>query len=223
VEKNVSEFGKTEDSRDGYRYYCNECRGIERLAERDEINERRREAWRQNPEEGRRKAREYYQKNRDELGEKVNAYRQENRENILAKERRYRKGNADRIRANYREYVKNRRMIDPNFKLRGNLRNRVKDVLNRGKYKKSAHTMELLGCTVDFFKKHLESRFRDGMSWDNYGGKSGWQIDHILPCASFDLSKPEEQRVCFHYTNLQPLLADENRKKHTKIEQQKVA
>jgi hypothetical protein len=220
-EKNVSEFGKTEDSRDGYKYYCNECRRLDRLVKKEEINARRRSVWRQNPEEERKKAREYYQKNHDKMRKKANAYCERNRERILAKERKYKKENADRIRANYREYVRNRRAIDPNFKLRGNLRNRIKDVLARGRYKKCAHTMELLGCSVEFFKKHLESKFASGMSWENYG--SGWHIDHIMPCASFDLSKPAEQRKCFHYTNLQPLWAEENMKKRAKILQQKVA
>jgi len=72
---------------------------------------------------------------------------------------------------------------------------------------KSAHTMELIGCSIDFLKKHLESQFVVGMSWENYGK---WHIDHIRPCAGFNFSIPEEQRKCFHYSNLQPLWALEN-------------
>ena len=217
VEKNVSEFGKIEDSRDGYRYYCNECRRKELLINGDAVNARRRKSRSINIEEARKKANNYYKENHSELREKAKAYRLTNRNHILTWEREYRQNNGDKIRKNYRKYVKNRRATDPNFKLRGNLRNRIKDVLSRGKYKKSAHTMELLGCTVDFFKKHLESKFVEGMTWKNYGGKNGWQIDHIMPCASFDLSKPENQKKCFHYTNLQPLSAADNRKKHTSI------
>ncbi len=217
IEKNVSEFGKTSDSRDGYRYCCNECRRKERLANRDEINRQRRENCNANIEKVRGKANTYYWKNREVIRNKVKQHRQTNREHFLILGREYRQMNGDKIRKNYREYVKNRREVDLNFKLRGNLRNRVKDVLSRGKYKKSIHTMELLGCTVDFLRNYLESRFVEGMTWDNYGGKNGWQIDHIMPCASFDLSKPENQKKCFHYTNLQPLSADNNRKKHTSV------
>jgi len=61
---------------------------------------------------------------------------------------------------------------------------------------------------------HLERQFKDGISWDNYGE---WHIDHIRPCAKFDLSKPEEQRACFHYTNLQPLWEKENVSKGARI------
>ena len=66
-----------------------------------------------------------------------------------------------------------------------------------------------MGCTLDQFKRHIENLWLDGMSWENYG-KKGWHIDHILPCASFDLADPEQQRKCFHYTNLQPLWATDN-------------
>ena len=74
-------------------------------------------------------------------------------------------------------------------------------------------TTNLIGCTVEQLKQHLESHFKVGMFWSNYGK---WHIDHIKPCASFDLSKESEQKKCFHYTNLQPLWAKENREKGSK-------
>ena len=55
------------------------------------------------------------------------------------------------------------------------------------------------------------------MTWDNVGN---WEIDHIVPYASFDLTKKEEQEKCFHWTNLQPLLAQENRIKQAKISEE---
>jgi len=76
---------------------------------------------------------------------------------------------------------------------------------------KSGHTMELVGCSADQLKEYLEARFTDGMSWYNYGE---WQIDHIRRCASFDLTKPEKQKICFHYSNLQPLWTKDNLEKH---------
>ena len=65
-------------------------------------------------------------------------------------------------------------------------------------------------------KEHLEKQFKEGMSWENYGFY-GWHIDHILPLSSFDLTKAEEQKKAFHYTNLQPLSAKENLQKYSKI------
>jgi len=80
---------------------------------------------------------------------------------------------------------------------------------------KSKKTKELLGCTVEELKRYLSNKFVDNMSFENYGK---WHIDHIIPCASFDFSKPEEQAKCFHYTNLQPLWAIDNIKKGAKYD-----
>ena len=81
---------------------------------------------------------------------------------------------------------------------------------------KAYSTIELLGCTVKECREYLEKQFKEGMTWENHS-KNGWHIDHILPCASFDLNDPEQQKKCFHYTNLQPLWAEENRLKRDKI------
>lgn len=77
-------------------------------------------------------------------------------------------------------------------------------------------TMELCGTSVSGLKIHLESLWRDGMNWNNYG-PFGWHVDHKIPCASFDVTKIEELRMCFHYTNLQPLWWYENLSKGSKI------
>jgi len=78
--------------------------------------------------------------------------------------------------------------------------------------RKAAHSMELIGCTREQFMAHLESKFTNGMSWENYGryyygGKMTWHVDHVIPLDSFDFDKPEEQKKAFHYTNTQPLWA----------------
>jgi hypothetical protein len=76
---------------------------------------------------------------------------------------------------------------------------------------RAASTMTLLMCTKEELTVHLEERFTDGMSWDNYGKKDGmWQVDHIIPIAAFDLSDAQQQRMCFWYLNLQPLLKLDN-------------
>lgn len=95
----------------------------------------------------------------------------------------------------------------PKGKLTNALRVRLGHAL-RGECK-SIRTLDLLGCTVDELRVYIEGLWVEGMSWDNYG-RDGWHIDHIKPCASFDLSDPAQQRECFHYTNLQPLWAKDN-------------
>jgi len=113
----------------------------------------------------------------------------------------------------YRQtYYKNK----PQAKIAANMRSRIRGLLIRASTRKKYHTHELIGCSWVLLKQHLESLFKEGMSWDNYG-QHGWHIDHIIPCNSFDLTKEEEQRKCFHYTNLQPLWALENILKRDKI------
>lgn len=67
-----------------------------------------------------------------------------------------------------------------------------------------------VGCTAEFLRQHIESQFAEGMSWDNYGE---WHVDHIRPCASYDLSNEDARRECFNWKNLRPLWASENIKK----------
>ena len=74
----------------------------------------------------------------------------------------------------------------------------------------------VVGYALDELKKHLEKQFANNMTWENYG-RNGWHIDHIRPCASFDLSEPAQQRECFHYSNLQPLWAKDNLAKGKKL------
>lgn len=108
-------------------------------------------------------------------------------------------------------YARNLRKNNINYRILSNLRHRIWGALKMNI--KSQSTMQLLGCTIKHFKQHLKLKFLEEMSWTNYG-KDGWEIDHIRPCSSFDLSKESEQRKCFHYTNLQPLWATDNRKKY---------
>ena len=105
-------------------------------------------------------------------------------------------------------YERNRRKSDPAFAILGRLRSRLYALLNGNK---STSTIDLLGCTAKHARLHIENQFTEGMTWDNI------HIDHIQPCASFDLEDPNEQRKCFHYTNLQPLLAEDNLRKSDQI------
>jgi hypothetical protein len=88
-----------------------------------------------------------------------------------------------------------------------NARRRIIRVLKRSGLSKTRKFVELVGMTPSELMNYLEAMFTDGMTWDNYGK---WHLDHIRPCASFDLSDPEQQRACFNYANLQPLWAKDN-------------
>jgi hypothetical protein len=94
-----------------------------------------------------------------------------------------------------------------------NLRSRVRIAIKNQYGKKAYKTIELIGCSIQQLKQHLESLFVEGMSWDNHGE---WHIDHIKQCFKFDLTIPEQQKECFHYTNLRPLWAEDNFKRKKK-------
>lgn len=105
-------------------------------------------------------------------------------------------------------YIKRRLLVDPGFKLASYYRRRVSKALKVNT--KCCHTLGLLGCSIPDLKEHLERGFKPGMSWENYGE---WHVDHIKPCARFDLSDHTQQRACFHFSNLQPLWGIDNLKK----------
>ena len=111
----------------------------------------------------------------------------------------------------------NKRKLDllnrkPGIRVTENLRRRMRAVLEGTN--KSDSTLNLIGCSPEELKEYIESLWTEGMSWENYGD---WHIDHKKPCASFDLLKEAEQRECFHYTNLQPMWAEENLRKGSKV------
>lgn len=115
-----------------------------------------------------------------------------------------------KARRKQRAYETKRFHSDPQYKLGKCLRHRVRKALKG--LSKSNSTLILLGCSLSELRIHLTAQFKPGMSWNNYGYR-GWHVDHIRPCAKFDLSNSEEQRACFHYTNLQPLWREDNQSK----------
>jgi hypothetical protein len=181
------------------------------------------------------KAKEYYLKNREKILNKVKKYQKENFKDISIYQEEYRKNHKEQSKHADKEryeksrkeirkqqhdyYLKNKKKLlihrnkyiseriktDINFKLTRILRGRIYSALKG--YAQSLRTLDLIGCTIKQLKKHLRKQFKPGMTWKNHGK---WHVDHIKPCASFDLSKAEEQSQCFHYTNLQPLWALEN-------------
>lgn len=152
----------------------------------------------------------WYQENKEEANKKNNEKRRENADAIREGCRRYRKNNREKINKKYNNYIKERKKYDINFKLRLNLRTRIYHAIKSNNAKKYGKSLQLVGCTIKELKQHIENQFIKNMNWNNYGE---WQIDHIRPCASFDLTDPEQQKTCFNYMNLQPLWAEENYKK----------
>jgi len=134
-------------------------------------------------------------------------YHIKNRDKILEQKREYgsRPEVIKQTRKTKNNYYNNKLKYNTGNQVRVNLSKRIRDYIN----KSGSSVLDFIGCSIDDLKSHLEKSFTDGMSWENYG-VHGWHIDHIRPCCSFDLTDPEQQRECFHYTNLQPLWAEDN-------------
>lgn len=175
---------------------------------REKIRQKKREQYIKNREKVLLKSKEYYEKNKEKAKANVRQYRKDHKDVIKKKRKDYQR----RYRSKINERARKRRKTNPNFAVRGVLGGRLRDAL-RGQTK-SATTMALLGCTIEELKKYLQKQFVEGMTWENRS--TTWHIDHMLPCSSFDLSDKEQQRRCFHYSNLQPLFASENMSKGNK-------
>ena len=133
---------------------------------------------------------------------------QEKKESILASNADWRKRNKQRHSYLSQRNKKKRMAEDPSVKIAEYQRVRIRRALMG--IDKSQSTRQLLGCSAEFLRGHLQAQFQPGMTWENYGE---WHVDHIRPCASFNLANPGHQQICFHYTNLQPLWAIDNLKK----------
>ncbi len=162
------------------------------------------------------KRRDYIKKNKERIRAHGQVYRATRRTHLRNLHKQWRKNNPERNLLHRLKYDRKRAAHDINFRLRLRLRNRVYQAM-RG-LDRASSTVKLLGCSLEDFKLYIESKFEIGMNWDNYG--SYWHLDHIIPCALFDLSKPDHQKRCFHFSNLQPLTALDNRKKMTKTDGQ---
>ena len=175
----------------------------------------------------------YREKNRDKINARIRKwskseeqqkkkkeYREKNRKKLLKyfADRRKKPGYKEKFNEYFKNWISKKRKIDPNFKLKQQLSHRIYLALKNKGASKSKRTMKFLGCTVSELWQHLENKFQPGMTRENYGE---WHVDHIKPCALFDLTKDDEQAACFHYTNLQPLWAVDNIRKGKKYEQKR--
>lgn len=151
------------------------------------------------------RAKKFYYKHKEKLLAKMKIFRENNPQIKKMWDQKWKQKNAN--------YKKNRRDTDIQFKLATNLRSRLCHAL---KLTKGGSSIKDLGCSISELKQHLESKFQPNMTWENYG-RNGWHIDHIKPLSSFDLTNRKQFLEACHYTNLQPLWAKDNIRKHNHI------
>ena len=238
-EKEICEFNIRKNRKSGYLSWCISCdkiykkeyyennvdkikknrknrytNNIDKVKEYNENNKERiiverQKYYEKNKEFFIKKSTEYYNNNTEKIKEKRKEYYNNNTEKIKKKRKEYCKNNVEGIR----NYYNKRRNNDVLFKLSSNIRSRIRVYLKSKNIKKNNKTFDIVGCTPDFLKEHLEKQFTEKMSWELIGKHI--HIDHIIPLSS---AKTEEEvyKLC-HYTNLQPLWAKENLSKGRKI------
>lgn len=152
---------------------------------------------------------DHYLKNKDEHKARMKSWRKNNPEKAKEVIKNWEDNNKEKHKAYHKKYDKKQKPIwfknkydtDIEFRILSNLRVRISGLLTGRE--RSDNTKNFLGIVLDEFILYIESQFKPEMNWSNYG--IIWEIDHIIPCSKFDLGKEEDQRKCFHYTNLRPL------------------
>lgn len=232
INKSLEEYGDNKNNQDKKSIYCKDCervRGKEyRDKNRDKVNESAKKWRKNNPEKYQKTIEKYLEKNPNMLSKerskiyrqnedyrkKINIKRKEYYKNNLDKEReiskKYYHKNKEKLRRENNQWKNNKRKTDGFYRMKINLRHRLRDYLigeSRGK-----RTKDIVGLDKVEFKLYIQSKFVEGMSWDNYGK---WHLDHIKPLCQ--AKNNEEALLLNHYTNLQPLWAEDNLRKNRKI------
>ena len=212
IEKSVDMFYKRADAIDGYRNQCKECFNKvdkqNKEAKREYYLQQKKEYYNKNKDHLNEIKKEYYKNNREKMLKINKEYREQHKQEVQFKKNEWQRTHKEYRRQKYKEKVAS----DPLYKLKIKLRNSIKSRLYSKNIKPNKRTEEILGCTIEQFKEHIEKQFVEGMSWEN---KGKWHLDHIIPLAS---AKSEEEviKLC-HYTNFQPLWAIDNLKKGSRI------
>ena len=219
LDKPVTEFHKRLDGNIGYKSSCKEC--IKEYNKRYAINnkeviKKRKKPYnnkyrQENKEKLSKYNKEYRLENRCSIKERNRLYHQKNKKVLNENKKQYRLKNKDRIRETYRRYTQenrekinerynDRKKIDLNFKIRCSLSTMILKAVKTQRTTKSKRTKELIGCSIDDYRKHFESQFKEGMSWDNHGE---WHVDHIIDVSNFPIDT--HPSIVNNLSNLRPL------------------
>lgn len=223
--KSLENFNNCKKTWDNLRPTCKQCLILERDKDKDKRKEYNKQYMEDNKEVQREKNKKWREENKEYIKEKMNEWLENNKEHKKQKDKEYRETHKEQHKENMRNWKRNdykdlktnpdRKKEFDDYKLKSNIGRRIRGLLKNGKTTK---TLDYVGCTLEELKKHLESKFSEDMSWDNYG--SFWHIDHIIPCDSFNFTDEFEKKACFYYKNLQPLNGSDNIRKLNKYKQE---
>lgn len=212
IEKSLDDFYKSKTHIDGRESYCKDCK-----------NKRGKERYAKNPDAHKVVCKAYYEDHKDEHISRMIAYfndptHPEHKEKHRAGTKKYMRENRDKFRDREREYKKTRMKNDPKLRISHNISTYIRISLNNNK--QGQHWEDLVGYTLQDLRQHLESKFDEKMSWDNYG--SYWHIDHIVGIANFNYTSYEDKafKKCWSLENLQPLYGLDNCSKGDRISEE---
>jgi hypothetical protein len=209
VEKDVCEFGIHGSTKDKLRTSCKECRKDEGKLYREHNTEKKKLTIKNWMDKNPNYNQSFYLKNKEKINLNNKNWYELNKEKHRKNNKKWIEKNIDKVREYHNNRIKFQRKTNPLNQLIFNVRTRINSVL-KNKIKSS---FDIVGCTPEFLKEHIEKQFTKGMTWELVGKHI--HIDHIIPLSS---AKTEEEvyKLC-HYTNLQPLWAEDNLKKGDKI------
>jgi hypothetical protein len=221
--RNLDNYNSCKKSWDNLRPECKICLSEKRKENKEKMTEYNKKYWENTKEDQKIKNKKWRENNKEYVKEKMKEWTEKNHDYKKQKDNEYRKANWGRIKEYNRDWNRknyndlktnpNRKEEYNNSRIKKNVGRRIREML---KQNKSKRTMNYVGCSLEDLKKHLEANFEEGMTWENYGvykageEKSGWHIDHIIPCDAFNFENDIEKNACFFYLNLQPLWGNEN-------------
>lgn len=218
IEKSYQEFTSDKSRKDGYHSQCKPCRYLQNKKYIELNKDKIKKYIELNQEKIKEFNKKYYQDNKEILREKAKQKYHLNTEY----QKQYRLKNKEKIKEWHklnnekrRKQESDRRKTDSFYKFKNNTRTLIYGSFKRGtnKYTKKTKTETILGCTIQEFRDYIQKKFKKGMCFENHGK---WHLDHIVPLAS---AKTEEEIIKLnHYSNFQPLWAEENIRKGNRLD-----
>lgn len=228
IAKPAKDFANNKTATDGLQRECKQCQREYRKANKDRNIAYQKQYYKDNKKQLLEQAKEYYEEHKEKINaynrdyykdyyqenkETIKDYREANRDRIAGYQKEYREANKEEMKEYNREYQRVRYASDPIFALIKRMRTLVYNSLNNLGYTKKSRTHEIIGCSYEELRTHIESLFTEGMSWDNRGD---WHIDHRMPIS---WGKTEEEIIALnHYKNLKPMWALDNNLKSNNYE-----
>jgi hypothetical protein len=221
IEKELEFFPKDKTKKCGYSSCCKECK----KKYREDNKEMLKETYKNYRDNNKEKIKNYVINNSEKIKEYQKEYRKNNKETNSINQKEWYYNNINKARKVRREYQKNnkekrnkkikkRRLEDNKFRLVSIIRTLISNSFIRNGFSKNSKTFQILGCSFEEFKLHLESKFEPWMNWENQGLYNGdfnygWDIDHMIPSSTAKCK--DDIIILNHFTNLQPLCSKINR------------